>query len=558
MLEHWSLRRRIFLFFALIGCAGLVAIGGGLWLGYSRLGDPAALSAFVLAGLVAGFALLGVTAWVWMRFDEHVARAIETLSSLMRTRAHAGVDTDLDQLPGRYLGDLAPACEALGSALSESRTALDVAVERETARLAADKLRLEAILRDLSEGVLVCNPAHAIMLYNRQAVALLGAGGDLGLDRPLFTLLRAAPVQHAFERLETLRRAGGGVREGRDLLCSTVDGARLLQARMSLIAGDDDVTDGLLGYVLTFRDITEDLAAHAERDRLLSEFVDTTRRPAANLQTTLDVLASLGDGDREMRRRLQDSMAGEIGAFAAKVGRLADRYDAGRARSWPMSSISANDVLDSIAVRFGQAGAAEEGAAEAPAIPRSGAGRRIEAGAGRSVEIVPAPGIRLHCDAFALVELIALLLRSLLAMGYAEHVRLSVLPNGEPGTATGPRARQGAPGEVCVALSWEGEVLPVAHLERWLAEPLHVGYGGFSGREALESHGTELWPEAEAGGRARLCLPLATAAERVRAAGIDERAEFYDFDLAAQGAAALGDDHLLSQLTLVVFDTETT
>ena len=84
MLVRLSLRLRIFLFFALVALGGLAALGARLWVGYARLGEPAALSAFVLAGAVGGFALLGLSAWVWLLFDEHVAKAIETVSARMR------------------------------------------------------------------------------------------------------------------------------------------------------------------------------------------------------------------------------------------------------------------------------------------------------------------------------------------------------------------------------------------------------------------------------------------------------------------------------------------
>ena len=43
--------------------------------------------------------------------------------------------------------------------------------------------RLEAILRDLSEGVVVCNLEHQMLLFNRMALWQLGGAGAVGLGR---------------------------------------------------------------------------------------------------------------------------------------------------------------------------------------------------------------------------------------------------------------------------------------------------------------------------------------------------------------------------------------
>ena len=113
MFTRWSLRFRIFLFFALILGGGGAGIAGGLWLGFSRLQDPDAATGFVLAGLVAFFALAGLVLWVWLMFDENVAKPVERLSGDMRARTHADVDGAIEHAAARYLGDLGPAAAAV-------------------------------------------------------------------------------------------------------------------------------------------------------------------------------------------------------------------------------------------------------------------------------------------------------------------------------------------------------------------------------------------------------------------------------------------------------------
>ena len=87
MLARLSLRVRMFLFFAALAFGAIGAVGVGLWLGYRRLGDPETLGAFVQGGTVGGFAILGLTAWVWYLFDANVAKPIDTLSGALRAGA---------------------------------------------------------------------------------------------------------------------------------------------------------------------------------------------------------------------------------------------------------------------------------------------------------------------------------------------------------------------------------------------------------------------------------------------------------------------------------------
>ena len=74
MLETLNLRLRILLFFAFLGLGAITITTVALWLAYARLGHPDMLSAFVNAGLMSGFGVIGLTVFVWLLFDEHVAK----------------------------------------------------------------------------------------------------------------------------------------------------------------------------------------------------------------------------------------------------------------------------------------------------------------------------------------------------------------------------------------------------------------------------------------------------------------------------------------------------
>jgi DNA polymerase-3 subunit epsilon len=511
--ERLPLRLRLFLFFAALAAGGVIAVAGGLWLGFRRLGEPAALSAFVTAGAVAGFAIVGLCAWVWFLFDEHVAKAVEAVAAGLRARAHAGAGGADAGARARYLGDLAPAARAVAERLAATQTALALAVERETTRLATEKARLEALLADVPEGVLLCSAEHTIVFYNGQAAALVGGGMPPGLDRPVFRWLREGPIRHAYERLLATR----GDDAASDLLCATTGGGRVLSARMRLLRLPDDA-GGLPGYVLTLRDITTELATHARRERLLEEIFDRIRRPAANLQTVIGALGGAGGGGGEggQTPALDAALAGEARALAAAVTELGRRYDESRAEWWPMSEIRARDLADGIAARLDVLGVPAAVAAEA---------------------------LMLRCDAFQIVALVARLAERLAASGRGEALAVAIRAD---------------PPSAAVEIGWSGAALPVATLEAWLAEPLEVGLADVTGRTVLSAHGTELWPEAEAAGRARLLLPVRAARPAVGPPHPAPRIAAYDFDLLARARVEALSARRLAELTYVVFDTETT
>ena len=175
-------------------------IAGAMVLAAQRIGDNA-VPPLVLFGGAAGFSIVGLSLWVWFKFDENVARPIERLARDMRAITHGGASGKIDHGSARYLGSLAPAAKDVIEALSESRSEVDQAIRDATKEVEQQKGRLEAVLRDLQEAVLICTLDHKILLYNRRALEILHISGDLGLGRSLIDVISAQPLRHALDRL---------------------------------------------------------------------------------------------------------------------------------------------------------------------------------------------------------------------------------------------------------------------------------------------------------------------------------------------------------------------
>lgn len=312
MMEHLSLRLRIFLFFAFLAVATSGLAVAGIVLGFVQLGEAHALSAFVVAGFTAVIAIFALTTWVWVLFDENVAKPVERLAAELRARAHAGVAVDLDRDAAKHLGDLAPAATAVTESLTETRNAMAMAVGRETARMAAATARLEALLAEMPDGVLFCTADHVVTFYNGRVAEILGAPDALGLNRPLSGLLQMAPITQAY---------GRRFMQGQDVLLTTRAGARLLEARMRLVRLEGQETERS-GYILTIRDVSGELPVRAERAHLFEELLKGAR----------------------------------TGGLTALADDIAARKAATDTQWWPMETLGAVDIGDALKRRLARKG----------------------------------------------------------------------------------------------------------------------------------------------------------------------------------------------------------
>lgn len=505
MLTRLSLRLRVFLIFAGLAGAILAATGLGLWLGYSRLGLPGVGEGFVQAGVLAGFAALGLVAAVWYLFDLNVAKPIETLAGALRARAHSDVTAEMDAAIARYLGDLAPAAQAAAQSLAETRSALAEAVARETLRLGTEKARLEALLSDVPVGVILCSTDHALVFYNGPAADIIGtgrAGGlEAGLDRKLFDYLHAAPLRHAFDRL----LATGDPDAVSDLLCTTTAGARVLAARMRRL-GDG----GTEGYVLTLRDITGDMAAEARREAMLEGALDSLRRPAAALATLVGVMP-----EDALPPPMQGALREEVARLSQAVSRFGTAREDSQAETGALPQTRASDLAEGLVARL---------AAQGTAVTTETA------------------DLILRCNGYEILTLV-------------EHLAGRIA-----GRATGPLhlAIEEEDTGAAIRLSWSGPRVGVGELDGWLAQPLAPEAPDRPVRAVLAAHATEVWPEALPDGRPALCLPVRQARRAVARPKPVARKVVYDFDLLSPARTDRLAEARLDRLTYVVFDSETT
>jgi DNA polymerase-3 subunit epsilon len=518
--ERFGLRLRIFLFFALIAVGAVAAILAAGLIVVRRA--PADLTSDIVLGFfVAAFPIVGLCAWVWMKFDEHVARPVLAVGSEIRAALHGGGTKTPDEKTGRYLGLLAPVAREVIDALGSQRTRTEAAIAAAVEDAARQRTRLEAVLRDLEEGVVICNLDHRIRLYNRHALQLLHVGGDLGLGRSLLSVVAAQPIRHTLQRL--LNRFGSGRHVDHPdgltalVITTTLERTRQLRGRMVLTLDPDGRSAA--GYIISFADITNELSAGVWRDRLLHDVTEDMRQRVSNLALAGEVLLGrLNPGDARVEK-LRHVFAEEPLALAERLNQLDSAASDLLAGAWPMANVLSPTLLGLVR------------------------DRRSE---NRDLTIdVEGGSLWLHCDSVTVVDLLDRLMNRVAVYRGVDRFRLST-----------------SRGETLAYLdvSWSGEAVPLSVLSEWLDERLDDALGPITGRDVLSRHKTDVWCQDGGDGTAilRLPMPLVETRENRPTVRVPERPEFYDFDLAGAMDRASIDDTPLKSLTLVVFDTETT
>ena len=258
-----SLRLRVFLFFALIACGFLAALGLGLVLGFRQLANPEAFSAFVTIAIIAGLGGAGVSLLIWLLFDENVSKPLEALAAQIRVSTEIGGKADVEASAARHLGDLAPAAKAMNSKLVTLQNAAAQAAAAQTMRLEAQRGQLLRILSDIPIAVILVRADHQIVLYDGQAADLMERERPARLGGSVFDYLDRNAIEDA---LANLQNSGGQHQQ----ITVTGRSGTVFKGHMRLFGETD-------GYTL----MLEPLAPDAERP-LVYDF-DLLDRPAGGV-----------------------------------------------------------------------------------------------------------------------------------------------------------------------------------------------------------------------------------------------------------------------------------
>ncbi|MCB1777091.1 MAG: PAS domain-containing protein [Candidatus Competibacteraceae bacterium] len=508
-------RTRIWLLWLIPAVLTLVSL---LWIGwqvFQTVPESGARDLLLLWLILAAFVIVGGVTVVWSLLDWHCFIPLGALARGARiiTRSNPGYMLELPKQ--HWLGEFPAMLLELGEALHKARREAAAVAATGNREIEEQKARLETVLRELSEGVLVCDGEARILLYNPAAVKLLPNHEALGLGRSLYDFWTRAPIASTLQLLSYRQQSGGENKPVGDaeFVCATVDDEILFHCRMSLLPS---VVGRASAFVVTFRDITQRI------DRsLLKTHAEDLRRPLANLRAAAEMVTNFGDMDRTQREAFQQVIVQESAQLSQHLQDLALELRDSHASRWPMNDVYSADLIGSVV-------------------------HHLEKRTQLQVKIV-GESLWLHVDNHSIMLLLEHVLEHLHAHGVSSIFEIECL--------LGNR-------QVYLDIIWLGQPLSADRLEHWLGASIEDLVGATTVGEVLRRHNSDIWSQSHRRpGYALLRLPLPVSTRQWKEApkNVLERPEFYDFSL-FEHREEWGEllNYPLSALTYVVFDTETT
>jgi DNA polymerase-3 subunit epsilon len=171
----------------------------------------------ILGALVLSLVIGGMVSLLFRYYIIPIMRMAESTQLISLSNPEHRVPAD----GAREVAHLAGIINAAADAYQKLQQEVETAAYEARADLLEERNRFAALMSELPAGVLVCNIHGQILLYNRQAKALLQAsaqekfsgladrnGGWIGLGRSLFGLIPREQVAAGIERLQKAVDAG--------------------------------------------------------------------------------------------------------------------------------------------------------------------------------------------------------------------------------------------------------------------------------------------------------------------------------------------------------------
>lgn len=290
------------------------------------------------AGLVVPILFFG-------RFYHRHLHSLERVNHRLREALDAdgqvlALDSDLTPEEHTLLNNT----NALMATVHERRTTLDRELGQASSARQREKVRLTALLNQLSQGVLVCNLEGRILLANGTARTLLGNTQDQqALGESIFALLDTELIAHALtivrERLES------GTQAPHTTLSAISRSGKLVRMRLAAAVNPND--QQVEGFVLTLDDIEAQHTQSNERDKLLHGLSRETRNLLTRLRTGIDSLQR-DTSAAPHQRTLLAALGRDTARHCEHLERLSFQRADQLAHTWPLEPILATDLFSAI------------------------------------------------------------------------------------------------------------------------------------------------------------------------------------------------------------------
>ncbi len=480
---------------------------------------------------------------------EHYVRAPARLAMALRSALHAGVHRTVVPDGSRETRELTELVNALVAEREAMHRNMDARVREASRATELERNRLAALMSELGRSVIVCTLDGRILLYNRRArlqfrrlsraAGWMGGAELIGLGRSIYTVLDRELVVHALENIQ--RRLARGAEAPAAQFVTPIPSGGLLRVQMAPVRADADPAEvgreapaegeggrgqALAGFVLLLENVTEQLRADAEEDRLVATLVADVRELTTRVQRCLShasgAPASASAGGVEITEA-----RGLLTDFETRLARFSRERAALLPARWPLDDMLGSELLEVLEKHM--------------------------------TERLPLEVSRVDCEASPWLRV-----ESYSFMQAVLHLAECV--HHDCGVSTLQIALTQTSSKAALELRWAAGSPPSPELlARWTASSM-AGHSevGLSVAQVLARHGGDLEVREATSPWLGLRLPLRLAPQQEELPQDtwlrgESRPEYYDFDLFRPSvqASSLADSHL-ADLVFTVFDTETT
>jgi len=481
--------------------------------------DVEELSRVSALGILAGFIFVFVIIGLWLLLDQRLFKPLLALERGIHIIQGLHPGHELEMPENHLLGALPSALHDVGRSLYTARREAAEALATGSREATEQLGQLEAVVGELSQGVLVCDGEARIVLVNPSALRILPDPSRVGLGRSISEVMDRRPVEDALDLLKHRRLlAGDNGGRARDaaFVCEPAGSPdRLLDCRMAMLPA----TAALSGaFIVTFDDFERRHDAGGTSMRVYHSELLALRQSLANLRAAAESLVTDGGMSNGDRLAFQHVVTSESERLSQRLESVAASLRELSTSHWPLRDVRSDILVKDLSHRIERRGGP----------PLTGTGEPLW----------------LRVDESSIAGLVDHLL---IRLGDTGAVEVEAL--------LGDR-------RVYFDLIWQGAPIPIGEVESWRDDLLEGVPGSPSLRTVLQRHNSTLWSQVhQTPGKALLRLPLPCSARQWGAEeeALPPRPEFYDFSL-GRGGTALGTlaDRPLSSFHYVVFDTETT
>ena len=449
------------------------------------------------------------------------------------------------RLPALGGADIRRLCERINEA-AQRYESLSQHVEEQVQKARADsekeKNTLAAIVAELTEGVLICNPGGRILLYNNRAKLLLSDKNQpdsikadpadrgessryIGLGRSVFGIIDESLLGHVLDQITAKLRNNDP--EVVSYFVTPGAGNRLLRVEAVPVL---DPYRQFTGLILILYDITRQLETDSDLNLALQAVTRGFRASLAGIRSAIETIIDYPDMEVTHLEKLKRIIHRE----SLSMGELLEsnlNFDGQIGISqWPLTTMSTQDLIDQFKIR---------------ALEKCNV----------TIQMADADQtLWIKVDSYSLLLVLLFVVNKLkdkmdlrqLTCRLTDldwYIGLDLMWPGKPVKFETLREWEHTP----VVFEKEGGALTLSEI----LDHLGSDFGSYTSKRLTETS------------YLRFFLPVAEDVEPKKSRSMailpESRPEFYDFDLFGRTEQTAGlDDRLLADLTYTVFDMETT